>query len=114
MTDIQAYSKAKTQVSDRRYIATPDETELAKRAWENHEFKKFAVDVIAGPSRRPRYGRTFYAHARNEERAIATVKRDALGIPSGATFTARLAGPRELGCVWRTQTDATVISRGNE
>lgn len=112
MIDIQACSKAKPQISDRRYIATPDETALAERAWEGYEIKKFAVDVVAGPSRRPRYGRTFYAQARNAERAIATVKRDALGIPSGATFTARLAGPRELGCVWRTQTSDTANIEG--
>ena len=86
-------------MNDKRYIPSPDETVLATQVWAGHEFKKYAVDVVAGPAMRPRYGRTFYAQCRNADRAIAVVKRDAFGIPAGATFKARLASPRELGCV---------------
>lgn len=76
----------------------PVDAALARRVWEGKEFKKFAVDVRAGPERRPTYSKTFYAHCRDCERAIAAVKRDAFGIPKRARFCARLAGPKELGC----------------
>lgn len=76
----------------------PDEAD-AIAYWAGKEFKKWAVDVTAGPTKRPTYKRTFYAQARTAERAIACVKRDMLHKPAGARFRARLAGPRELGCV---------------
>lgn len=67
--------------------------------WRDKEWKKFAVDVVAGPRSRPTYRNTFYACARTGERAIACVKREAIGLPKRAQFVARLAGPSELGCV---------------
>ena len=48
--------------------------------WSGHEWKKWAVDVIAGPAKRP---------------------------PRAARFSARLAGPRELGCVPTPTTERT-------
>jgi hypothetical protein len=71
----------------------------AERYWRDREWKKYAVDVSAGPERRPTFQRTFYAHCRSGERAIATVKTTAISLPSRARFVVRLAGPRELGCV---------------
>jgi hypothetical protein len=67
--------------------------------WADKEFKKWAIDVTAGPHKRPTYNRTFYACARTSGRAIECVKRDMSHKPAGARFSARLAGPRELGCV---------------
>lgn len=80
-------------------LAFEQEAVDAERYWRDREFKKFAVDVSAGPERRPTYKHTFYACARSYERAIATVKRDAGAMPRQARFRARLAGPRELGCL---------------
>ena len=68
--------------------------------WRGHEWKKWAVDVIAGPVKRPTYRTTYYARARTAEAAVACVQRNLVKRPpGGARFSARLAGPRELGCV---------------
>lgn len=85
-------------MTDKRHIPSCEDTARAKTFWANVEFKKYAVDVVAGTAWRLEYGRTFYAQARSAEKAINAVKRDAFGIPPGASFTARLAGPSELGC----------------
>lgn len=79
------------------YVSPQDAIDAA-RYWRDHEWKKFAVDVVAGPERRLTYARTFYALARTSGRAIACVRRDGPRFPAGARFVARLAGPRELGC----------------
>lgn len=67
--------------------------------WRDKEWKIFAVDVTAGPARRPTYVQTWYSRARAPERAIECVKREAWGLPGRARYVARLAGPEELGCV---------------
>lgn len=68
--------------------------------WSGKEWKKWAVDVQAGPARRPTFSRTLYVGARTEERAIACAKENLpTKPPRGARFSARLAGPRELGCM---------------
>ncbi|HGO6073744.1 TPA: hypothetical protein ACK3Q6_004476 [Burkholderia cepacia] len=68
--------------------------------WADKEWKKFAVDVTAGPTKKPTYRQTHYARARDGESAIECVKRNLIvKPPRGARFVARLAGPRELGCV---------------
>ncbi len=68
--------------------------------WRNHEWKKFAVDVKAGPPKRPTFRTTVYVRARTGEAAIECAKRNMITKPPrGARFVARLAGPRELGCV---------------
>lgn len=72
----------------------------AEAYWRDKEWKKWAVDVIAGPAKRPTFRTTHYARARTAESAIDCVKRNLLTRPPrGARFSARLAGPRELGCV---------------
>lgn len=81
-----------------RFIFSQDEAD-AIAYWADKEFKKWAVDVTAGPIKRPTYNRTFYAHTRTAEPAIECVKREMLKKPAGARYRARLAGPRELGCV---------------
>lgn len=77
------------------------DAEDAAKYWQGKEFKKFSVRAKRGA-----YFQTFYARARTAEGAIAAVKRNAIGIPPGAQFTARLAGPLELGCV-RTEAPKT-------
>ena len=65
-------------------------------------------DVIAGPAKRPTYRTTYYARARTAEAAIACVKRNLVKRPPrAARFSARLAGPRELGCVPTPTTERT-------
>lgn len=80
------------------YIPWMDDRKMAILFWRDKEFKKFAVDVTAGTRKRRTYANTFYARARTQESAIECVKNQAIGLPKRALFTARLAGPRELGC----------------
>lgn len=83
-------------------IAIPlsrDEADAAAY-WEDKEWKKWAVEVQAGPARRPTFKRTIYVGARTCERAIEVAQANMpVKPPRGARFHARLAGPRELGCV---------------
>ena len=77
----------------------PDEAD-AIAYWASRESKKWAVDITAGPTRRPTYRRTEYVGARTAEAAVESARRQILTRPPrGANFRARLAGPRELGCV---------------
>ncbi|WP_157646509.1 hypothetical protein [Burkholderia ubonensis] len=78
-------------------ILFPDEAD-AIAFWSDKEIKIWAVDIAAGPERRPTYRHTYYARARTADRAIECVKRDLLRRVPGALYRARLAGPRELGC----------------
>lgn len=78
---------------------SPQDAVDAVAYWKNHEFKKFAVDVTAGSQKRPTYARTWYCRARSPEEAIECVKRNAYGLPARAQYVAKLAGPRQLGCV---------------
>lgn len=80
------------------YIPCMDDRKIAILFWRDKEFKKFAVDVTAGTRKRRAYANTFYARARTQEGAIECVKDQAIGLPKRGQFTARLAGPRELGC----------------
>ncbi len=85
-----------------RYFRPPlpmsQDAQDAAEYWKDKEFKKFAVDVVAGKAARPTFAHTYYVQARTADRAIAAIKRDAISIPAGARYSARLAGPRELGC----------------
>ena len=68
--------------------------------WAGKEWKKWAVDIVAGPEKKPTYSRTYYCTARTSERALVVVKRElCVKPPRGARYSVRLAGPRELGCV---------------
>lgn len=68
--------------------------------WSTREWKIWAVDMIAGPTKRPTYNTTRYVRARTAEAAVACVKRNlVVRPPRGTRFTARLATWRELGCV---------------
>jgi len=72
----------------------------ARSYWQDKEFKKWVVEVRAGPAKRPTFARTYYARARTAELAISAVKTQALDrAPRSADWRARLAGPRDLGCV---------------
>lgn len=71
----------------------------AQEYWATREWKKYAVDVTAGPYKRPTYRHTVYVRARTAAEAIHSTKRNLFSKPSRPRFTARLAGPRELGCV---------------
>lgn len=81
------------------YIPLMSDRAIAAAYWKDHEWKKYAVDVSAGPHKRPTYAQTWYARSRTPEGAIACIKREAPGLPARARFVARLAGPQELGCV---------------
>ena len=82
---------------DQAHFLFPDEAD-ARAYWADKEFKAWAVDVTAGPAKRPTYRQTFYARARTAEAAIECVKRNMIRKVAGPRFLARLAGPRELGC----------------
>jgi hypothetical protein len=72
----------------------------AEAYWRDKEWKKWAVEVAAGPARRPTFARTLYVGARTQERAIECAKQNLTAKPPrGARFSARLAGPRELGAL---------------
>lgn len=77
---------------------TQDEEDAA-RYWRDREVKVFAVQVLAGPRKRPTFDCIYYARARTGAGAISAVKRGAVGLPKRAEYGVRLAGPRELGCV---------------
>lgn len=81
------------------FIPYMDDRKTAILYWRDKEVKVFAVDVTAGPQKRPTYANTWYARARTQERAIECVKRQAFGLPARARYQVRLAGPQELGCV---------------
>lgn len=81
------------------YVPYMEDRRLAILCWRDREIKVFAVDVVAGPQKKPSYANTWYARARTPERAIVCVKRQAFGLPARARYQARLAGPQELGCV---------------
>jgi len=68
--------------------------------WAAHEWKKWRVDVLAGPDKKPTYARTNYARAKDRGGAIRAVRINLIGaLPRAARFATRLARPRELGCV---------------
>lgn len=85
--------------SDDQYrILFGDELD-ARNYWADKEYKKFAVTVTAGPEKKPTFNQVHYAGASTSEGAIEAVKRQLITKPSRARYTARLAGPKELGCV---------------
>jgi len=71
----------------------------ARDYWKDREYKKFAVEVTAGPEKRPTFKQTHYAGSSTPEGAIESVKRNLITKPTRARYVARLAGPKELGCV---------------
>ena len=67
--------------------------------WAGKTYKKYAVDVTAGPYTRPTFKRTIYVRATTGANAVECAKRNMFSKPPGrARYAARLAGPRELGC----------------
>ena len=70
--------------------------------WAGKPWKKYAIDVTAGPYRRPTFRRTVYVGAANAAAAIETAKRNMITKPSRGRYVARLSGPRELGCKRKT------------
>ena len=77
----------------------PDEAD-AIAYWRGREFKTWAVDVQAGPARRPSYRQTVYVRARTGTAAAEVARREIYPAPPrSAQWGSRLAGPRELGCV---------------
>jgi hypothetical protein len=80
-------------------LINPDAAD-ARDFWRDKEWKKWAVDVTAGPAKRPTFRQTIYVRARSAQRAVACARANMhKRPPRGAVFSARLAGPRELGCV---------------
>lgn len=71
----------------------------AARYWADKEYKTFAIDCVAGADRKPTYRRTHYARARTGNDAVALVRKNVNWLPRQTRCRARLAGPRELGCV---------------
>jgi hypothetical protein len=80
-----------------RFIFTDEADAIAY--WAGREFKTFAVDVRTGARRRSATARTLYVRARTPERAEACAQQEDWQKKPGTKYVARLAGPRELGCV---------------
>ena len=77
----------------------PDEAD-AIAYWRGREIKTWAVDVQAGPARRPSYRQTVYVRARTGTAAADVARREIYPTPPhSAQWRSRLVGPRELGCV---------------
>ncbi|RYE73576.1 MAG: hypothetical protein EOO80_18990 [Oxalobacteraceae bacterium] len=77
----------------------PDEA-AAIADWRGREIKTWAVDVQAGPTRRPSYRQTVYVCARTGTAAAEVAQREIYPAPPrSAQWRSRLEGPRELGCV---------------
>ena len=70
----------------------PDEAD-AIAYWRGREFKTWAVDVQAGPARRPSYRQTVYVRAHRDGRSGGRTARDlpgaaalgAMALPLGGT-----------------------------
>lgn len=91
-------SSAHTSMAQHRFLF--DEEAEAEQYWKNKEFKKFAVDAIARfGTKKQSVLRTYYARARDHAGAILAIKAQAYDIPARVRLVARLATPRELGCV---------------
>lgn len=105
-----------TQRKYNRRVAAPhisvSDAAVAVAFWRDKEWKTWAVDIVAGPTKKPTYCARWYARARCGETAIACVQRNLISRPPrGARFTARLAGPRELGCIPTPQATTTGAAR---
>lgn len=77
---------------------TPD-AERAHAYWAGKPRKIFAIDLEAGPGKRPTFKATMYVRASSNVKAIESAKRNCVHRVSGLRYRARLACPRELGCV---------------
>ncbi|MCV2423374.1 hypothetical protein LNV47_22560 [Paucibacter sp. DJ4R-1] len=76
------------------------EQELAEAYWATREFKVYAVTVLARRRYEPDWERTYFARARTPAGAIRATKAHMFeSPPTTPHFTARLATPRQLGCV---------------
>jgi hypothetical protein len=77
----------------------PDEAD-AIAYWRGREIKTWAVDVQAGPARRPSYRQTVYVRARTGTAAAEVAQREIYPAqPRSAQWRFRLVGAHELGCV---------------
>ncbi len=75
-----------------------DDHAKAVAYWASREHKKFAVHVVIGSGKRPTSEHVTFVGARTPQAAIAGAKAHRTK-PGLAQYFARLAGPRELGCV---------------
>lgn len=72
----------------------------ARAYWGCREDKKWAVHAWTGSEARPTNERVVYVRARTRELAINVARHCTHhSWPARTQFAARLAGPRELGCV---------------
>lgn len=77
------------------------DAELAKAYWATRDRKVYAVDMTAGDVKKITYKRTIYVRARSPQEAMdwARANRALFSVPARCGFSARLAGPMELGAV---------------
>ena len=67
--------------------------------WKDKEFKTFAVDLVTGQGRKRKVVHTMYVRARDAVGAVACARaNDFICRKPRPYYSARLAGPRELGC----------------
>ena len=76
----------------------PDEAD-AIACWRGREFKTWAVDVHAGPARRPSYRQTVYVRARTGTAAADVARREIYPAPPcSAQWRSRLRYAQRGAC----------------
>jgi hypothetical protein len=86
---------------NRQRFLLPEDQE-AEAYWDVREFKKFAVAVAAGPTKRPTYQDVIYVRTKTADRAVECAKTQLPRGVRGARFSVKLATARDLGCVHTT------------
>jgi hypothetical protein len=76
----------------------PIDAERAAAYWAGKPRRIYAVDIEAGPAKRPTFEATIYCRASSNLKAIECARRNCVHRSTGLRYRARLAGPRELGC----------------
>jgi hypothetical protein len=95
---------------NRQRFLLPEDQE-AEAYWAGKEFKKFAVTVVAGPSKRPTFRDVIYVQTRTAERAIECAKARLASSVRGARFFVSLATASELGCIHTPPPAAAIETR---
>ena len=73
------------------------DAEMARSYWATREHKIFAIDLTAGPRKRPHFSARMYVRATTERKALDSARRNCVHRVAGLRYHARLAGPLELG-----------------
>lgn len=76
---------------------SPD-AQRAHAYWAGHARRIYAIDLEAGPRKKPTFKATMYCRASSTVKALESARRNCVHRVAGLRYHARLAGPFELGC----------------